>query len=164
MNSYRLEASEVSGVVDKLTQLDLEAATSSEELAISLQRVAAFSSTAGVSMDKMLGILTAVSSTTRLSAETIGNGFKSILSRLQNVAAGKAIDDLGEPINDVEKVLNSLGISLRTTAGEFRDMEDVIDEMAEKWDTLSSVEQAQLATAAAGIIMYARIRVATPLI
>ena len=43
-------------------------------------------------------------------------------------------------------------------------MEDVIDEMAEKWDTLSSVEQAQLATAAAGIIMYARIRVAIPLI
>lgn len=72
MNSYKLEVSEVSGVVDKLTQLDLEAATSSEELAISLQRVAAFSSTAGVSMDKMLGILTAVSSTTRLSAKCLG--------------------------------------------------------------------------------------------
>lgn len=72
MNSYKLEVSEVSGVVDKLTTLDLEAATSSEELAVALQRVAAFSSTAGVSMDKMLGILTSVSETTRLSAKCLG--------------------------------------------------------------------------------------------
>lgn len=69
MNSYKLEVSDVMGVVDKLTELDLEAATSAEELAVALQRVAAFSSTAGVSMDKMLGILTTVSSTTRLSAK-----------------------------------------------------------------------------------------------
>ena len=63
-----------------------------------LQRVAAFSSTAGVSMDKMLGILTTTSSVTRQSAETIGTGLKSILSRLQNVKAGKSIDDMGEAI------------------------------------------------------------------
>ena len=63
-----------------------------------LQRVAAFSSTAGVSMDKMLGILTTTSSVTRQSAETIGTGWKSILSRLQNVKAGKSIDDMGEAI------------------------------------------------------------------
>lgn len=66
------------------------------------------------------------------------------------MAAGKAIDDAGEPLNDVEKVLNKLGISLRTTAGEFRDMEDVLDDMAAKWDTLTSVEKSQLSTAAAG--------------
>lgn len=87
--------------------------------------------------------------------ETIGNGWKSILSRFQNVAAGKAVDDMGESLNDVEKVLNSFGIALRTTAGEFRSIEDVLDEVAAKWDTLSSVEKSQLSTAAAGIIMYA---------
>ena len=87
--------------------------------------------------------------------ETIGNGFKSILSRMQSVASGKAVDDAGESLNDVDKVLGNIGVSLRTTAGEFRDMGSVLDDIAAKWNTLSSVEKAQVSTAVAGIIMYA---------
>ena len=63
-----------------------------------LQRTASFAESAGVSIDKMLALITTTSETTRLSAETIGNGFKSILSRMQSVASGKAVDDAGESL------------------------------------------------------------------
>ena len=34
---------------------------------------------------------------------------------------GKYVDDLNQPLNDVEKTLNSLGIVLRTSAEDWRD-------------------------------------------
>ena len=69
MNGFKLEVNDVSGVVDKLTHLDLIAATSSEELATALQRVSSFAESAGVSIDKMLAYITVTSETTRLSAK-----------------------------------------------------------------------------------------------
>lgn len=62
---------------------------------------------------------------------------------------------MGEPLNDVEKTLNRLGISLRNTAGEFRDVGDVLDEVAGRWDELNSVQKAQLSTSFAGTIYCA---------
>ena len=73
-----------------------------------------------------------------------------MFARLQKVAAGKDIDDEGEKLNEVETVLNRLGVSLRSTQDEFRNMGDVLDEVGNKWSTFTSVEQAQIATAVAG--------------
>lgn len=90
------------------------------------------------------------SETTRLSAETIGNTWKSVLARMEQVKAGAKIDEEGEAINNVEKVLNKFGIQLRSSNSEFRNMEDVLDEVGNKWSTFDSVAQAQIATAIAG--------------
>lgn len=49
----------------------LIAATSSQELATSLQYVSSMASNAGMEIDQMIGILAVGSETTRLSAETI---------------------------------------------------------------------------------------------
>ena len=87
MNGYKIEVSEATDTVSKLVNIDLLAATSTGELGTSLQRVASLASAAGISLDKMIGLIATVSETTRLSAETIGNGFKSIISRFQNVKA-----------------------------------------------------------------------------
>ena len=57
--------------------------------------------------------------------------------------------------NNVEKVLNNYGITLRDTTGDFRDIGEVIDEVGNKWDTLEQKEQRQIATAMAGE-MFAR--------
>ena len=73
LNGFKLEASDAADVVDKLTTLDLEAATSSEELAVALQRTASFAESAGVSIDKMLALITTTSETTRLSAKILAS-------------------------------------------------------------------------------------------
>ena len=56
------------------------------------------SKNAGMEIDQMIGILAVGSETTRLSAETIGNAWKSILTRMQQVKAGVNVDDMGEPL------------------------------------------------------------------
>lgn len=74
------------------------AATSSEELATSLRYVSSMAKNAGMEIDQMIGILTVGSETTRLSAETVGNAWKSILTRMQQVKASVDVDDMGEPL------------------------------------------------------------------
>lgn len=69
---------------------------------------------------------------------------------MSNVAAGKDTDDEGEVLNDVEKTLNSLNIALRSSKGEWRSFEDVLDEVAEKWEKFSDTERSHIATAIAG--------------
>lgn len=83
--------------------------------------------------------------------------YKTLFARMGNVKAGVFVDDeTGESLNDVEKTLNSLGISLRDSKDEFRDFDKVLDDVAAKWDTYSSVQQHALATAFAGKLVPVR--------
>lgn len=53
-------------------------------------------------------------------------------------------------INDVEEALKSVGIQLRDSTGQIKDLDVVIDELGVKWDTLDRNTQRYLATAIAG--------------
>ena len=52
--------------------------------------------------------------------------------------------------NNVEKVLQNVGISLRDTTGDFRDIGEVINEVGNRWKEFDNVQQRQIATAMAG--------------
>lgn len=69
---------------------------------------------------------------------------------MSNVAAGKDTDDEGEKLNDVEKALGKMGIKLRNSKKEWRNFEEVIDEVASKWKDFEDTERSQIATAIAG--------------
>lgn len=150
LNGYKKEANEAMHVVDAMSAVDLAAATSVEELAVALQSTANMARVNGVGFEQLLGMVGAVSEASRRSASVVGNSFKTIFSRLTNVAAGKMTDDLGEPLNDVEQVFNGLNIKLRDSSGEFRNMYDVISELANRWEHLDNVEQNWVATSVAG--------------
>ena len=73
------------------------------------------------------------------------------------VAAGKDVDEFGESINNVEKVLRKYGIQLRdATTNDFRPLGDVLDEISKSWETYGATEKAQIAGAIAGKLLYAR--------
>lgn len=150
LNGFNLEAEYSEQVVDKLVKLDLQYATSSSELATALKYVAASAGMAGVSLDQMLSMITVISDTTRRAPETIGQGLKTIFSRIQNVSAGKDIDAYGEPLNDVEKRLNSLGIATRDLNGEWRNTWELLNEVGNKWKEYNSIEKSAITTALAG--------------
>ena len=81
------------------------------------------------------------------------------MSRYGNVKAGvynkmnvdSETQDSGEQINDVEKVLNKLGITMRDTNLQFKDFDQVLDEIAIKWETLDTVSKKAIANAFAGV-------------
>ncbi len=62
---------------------------------------------------------------------------------------GKTLED-GLDVNRVEKALTNVGIALRDSNGQFRDMESVLTEVGMKWDQLNTNQQANIAVALAG--------------
>ena len=52
--------------------------------------------------------------------------------------------------NDIETVLSSIGIKLRENAKEWRDIDDVLQDIADSWDNWDKTTQNAVATAIAG--------------
>lgn len=117
---------------------------------------------AGIDMDHMLGILATGLETLREQPEAIGTAFKTIIARMRQVTTSGfqegMLDAEGEvlSLNNVEKALTSIGISLREQSGEFKDLQEVIDAMGRRWEDLNSIQKAYLATTIAGLIIMAQ--------
>lgn len=151
MKGYKIEADDMIGVVDKLVTVDMQAATSSSDLATALARCANIARTSGVDIDQALGMIATTAEVTQQSAEVIGNAFKTIFSRMQNIKTQNLIDpETGESLNDVETTLNGMGIKLRENENTWRNFGDVLDEVAGKWQNFSDTQKSALATAFAG--------------
>jgi TP901 family phage tail tape measure protein len=150
VNSYKIAVEDTTSVVDKMVAVDNNSATSTREIATALRYTAATAAEAGVSLDKLISYIATMSSVTRINAESIGQSMKTILTRMQDIKAGK-IDEDGLGLNNVESALTRIGIKLRDTPTSFRDLGAVLEDVAAKWSTLNDIEQANIAKAIAGV-------------
>ena len=155
MNGFKAETSDVIGIVDKLTGVDLESATSAGGLAEAMSKCANSADVAGVSMDALIGYIATVAEVTQKSDSVVGESFKTILARMGKIKLNNWIDedgkDISGEINDVEKTLAQFDIKLRKSATEFRNFEDVIYDVGMAWDKFSSVDQNAIANAFGGV-------------
>lgn len=150
LNGFKLGADQASRINDILTSIDLKSASDAGGIGTSLQKVASQANNVGMSLEKTAAIIATIKDVTQGSDETIGTSLKSILSRMNNIKAGKFVDDNGEALNDVEKVLNKIGITMRDNNDQFLDSETIIDSVADKWDTLNKNTQKAVSTALGG--------------
>lgn len=154
MKGYKMTADEVESINDSLTSIDLAAAVDAGGLAEATSRVAASADLAGVSLNRLLGYEAAVGEASQESMSVIGNSFKTIFARMSDIKSGKLelIDEDGttETLSDVETTLDNIGIKLRDSSNEFRSFDDVLDDTAAKWKSLSSVEKAAVSKSFAG--------------
>ncbi|MGO5420661.1 phage tail tape measure protein [Mediterraneibacter faecis] len=155
LNGFQMAADQASKVNDILTSIDLESASGADSIGTALMKVASQANNAGVSLEKTSAIIATIKDVTQDSDESIGTAMKSILSRMNQIKAGKFVDaETGESLNDTEKVLKKIGVSMRDNTGMFRDSEGVLDDIAKKWKTLDSNSQKAVATATAGTYQY----------
>lgn len=150
MNAYGLAASDLMSLVDKMSAIDVVAATSTEELGEALSRTANSAQLAGVEYDKLLAMIATVSETTRQSANTIGNSFRSIFSRLQQVKLGSLVDEEGQDISNVDKLLKSYGINLMEVTNNLTDMESLLELIGSRWSSYTAAQKSEIATTIAG--------------
>lgn len=151
LNGFQMSADQAGHINDVLTSIDLQSASDAGGIGEALSRTASMANNAGVSLEKTAAMIATIKDVTQQSDETIGTSVKSILSRMNNIKVGKFVDDeTGESLNDVEKVLGKVGISMRDVNGQFQDSEITIDSIAEKWDTFDKNTQKAISTAVAG--------------
>ena len=151
LNGFQMSADQAGHINDVLTSIDLQSASDAGGIGEALSRTASMANNAGVSLEKTAAMIATIKDVTQQSDETIGTSVKSILSRMNNIKVGKFVDDeTGESLNDVEKVLGKVGISMRDVNGQFQDSEITIDSIAEKWGTFDKNTQKAISTAVAG--------------
>lgn len=150
MNGYEMSVDEVEKALDAMVAVDLEASTSAGDIASALKYCASSADMAGVSFSKLTGMIAETQDKTMQSAETIGVFYNTLLSRYRDIKIGNYLSEDGEDISDYESVLKSVGVNLRDAQGDFRNFEVVLDELAGKWSSLTSVQQAAVIKVAAG--------------
>ena len=138
---------------DVMTALGADTASSVDEISLGLNKFASVAETVGLSYEYAASALATVTSTTRESADTVGTAFKTLFARIQDLELGKTLDD-GTTIGEYAKALEAVGISVKDSNGGLKDMDALLSEMAEKWNTLSKDSQVALAQNVAGVRQY----------
>ena len=152
-NNFAKGSKNLEYFADVIVALGAATASSSQEIATGLNRFAATAETVGLSYEYATAALATVTATTRQSAEVVGTAFKTLFSRIQDLELGKTLDD-GTTLGKYSKALDAVGVSIKDSNGELRDMDRILDDIGGKWDTLNKDEQVALAQAVGGIRQY----------
>ena len=146
--SYSLEY-----YIDVMTKLGAATASSSSEIAEGLQDFSAIADMIGLSFDYAATAIATTTSVSRQSANVVGTSFRSIFARIQGLMMGETLED-GVDLNKYSNALAKVGINVLDATGNLRDMNSILDEMGEKWSTLSQTQQTALAQTVAGVWQY----------
>ena len=142
--------------VDILTALGAATASSSEEISEGLEKFAAVANTVGLSYEYATAALATVTATTRQSADVVGTAFKTLFARIQDLELGKELED-GVSLGQYSEGLATIGVNILDTNGNLKDMNDILDEMGAKWNTLSKAQQVSVAQTVAGVRQYTQL-------
>ena len=141
---------------DVMTALGAATASSTSEIADGLEKFAAIADTVGLSYEYATAALATVTATTRQSADVVGTAFKTLFARIQDLELGETLDD-GTTLGKYSEALASVGINIKNTSGEIKDMNQILDEMGDKWNDLSKDTQIALAQTVAGTRQYTQL-------
>jgi TP901 family phage tail tape measure protein len=155
INGFQVGVEGAIDVADKLNAVAARSAASIDEIATAMSKAASQANQAGLSMDKFYAILATMEEVTREAPENIGTSMKTIMARMQQIKEGNNTEDETD-VNDVETALKTVGISLRDSNGQLRDLESVLDELGPKWGGLDRNTQAYLGTIIAGTRQQSR--------
>lgn len=156
LRGFNMEINEVSAqrVNDVYSELAKITASDTQEISTAMTKTASIAHNANMEFETTAAFLSQIIETTRESAETAGTAMKTIIARFTELKKdpNEIVSVDGEEVNanKVEAALRSVGVALRDTNGEFRQLDDVFLDLASKWDSLSTNQQRYVATMAAG--------------
>ena len=138
-------------VADVFLKIGDNAATSGQEIGEAMQKAAASAGAFGVSMEWLASYIATVSETTRQEARTIGTAFNTIIARLHQIKQTGYNSDDETKVNDIAKALSKIDVVLMDQQGNWRDMEDILVDIADKWGELDGKTKSYIATTMAGV-------------
>lgn len=106
-------------------------------------------------MDQFAGHIAAIEATTREAPENIGNGLKTLYSRISDIKLGETLED-GVNLGQFTGALKKVGVEALDSAGELRDAGAIIEDIMARWSEMSKTEQVATATTVAGRFQLAR--------
>lgn len=138
---------------DVMTALGAATASSTDEIAQGLEKFAAVADTVGLSYEYATAALTTITAKTRQSADIVGTALKTLFARIEGLNLGETLDD-GTTLNKYSSALEAVGVNIKNEAGQLKDMDEILDEIGSKWNTIGKDQQIALAQTVAGVRQY----------
>lgn len=141
---------------DVMVRLGADTASSTDEISEGLNKFASVADTVGLSYEYAASALATVTATTRESADVVGTAFKTLFARIQDLELGKTLDD-GTTLGKYSEALAAVGINIKDSTGNLKDMDDILNEMGSKWSQINRDQQVALAQNVAGARQYTQL-------
>lgn len=152
-NSYQVGEENLESFVDTIAAVGATTATSMEEIATAMQKVAATGNAVGVSYEQLIATIATISSVTRTSGEQVGTALKTIYARIGDLKAGGLDeDDIG--LGQVSSGLKRMGVDILDAQDNIRDMGEVVEEIGGKWKGWTEAQQQAIVQLIAGKRQY----------
>lgn len=160
LRGFNMELNEVSAqrVNDVYSELAAVTASDTKEIGVAMSKTASIAASANMEFETTAAFLAQIIETTREAPETAGTAMKTIIARFTEVKElfdqGQLIGEDSEGqeinINKIDTALQTVGISLKDFLTGAKGLDDILLELASKWDTLDLATQRYIATTAAG--------------
>lgn len=118
-----------------------------KEVAKGINTVGSTAREAGVTVSSLAGQISALVDISRKSGTEVANSLKTIYSRMARIGEGED----PEQFKKLEKAMYDIGITMKSSADTIKPVDELLQELSERWSTLSDVQKNQLAQEAAGI-------------
>jgi len=128
---YSFSLKESMAILDSWNNVANKNAVTAKDLGEAVKQVGALAKISGLEFNRLNGMVAAMQEVTRKGGSTIGRVMKQMLT---NMRTDKA-----------EESLNSVGISIRKTAQEYRDAQDVFNDLAGSWNNITDAQKQQIA-------------------
>lgn len=138
-------------VADVWTYLGDASASGADEVGRAMQKVAASAGEFDLSFEWLGAYIATISEVTRQAPEVVGTALNRMFSRLRNVRQTGYNEDDDTKINDIAKALNEVDIALFDSQGNWRNIADILSDVAYKWNDLTDKQQSYIATTMAGV-------------
>ena len=156
LRGFNMELNEASAkrINDVYSELAARTASDTEEIGEAMERTASIAHSAGMSFEGTSAFLAQMIETTREAPENLGTAMKTIIARFQELKKNplemQEVDGEEVSFNKVDAALQTIGVSLKDANGQFRELDKVFLDIAQRWDGLTQTQQRYIATTAAG--------------
>ena len=169
MNQYKMAQDSTDAIANSMQHLgdvmvgvayslQKEESLAMKDIISGVETAGAVIESAGGSFEWLSAVVGTLSEQMNATGDETGNAMKMIAARtLQSkeaieelAAAGEDMSDMDIKASNAEKALAEVGVSVRNSTGDFKDLEDILGEVAKKWDTLNGTQKQMISEQLAG--------------
>ena len=121
-----------------------------QDIAEGFQTAGLVAEQSGLKAEEFAGSIAKVAEVTRMDGSQIGNAMKTILARTSRSKEADP-DTSAKDRSKAAESLKDVGINVFDINGNYQDFGTTLDQLSEKWDTLSDAQRANIAESMAGV-------------
>lgn len=162
LRGFKLDADEVTRIIDSINEVANTQPIDTSGIFEGLKRSASSMSAANNTLEETIALITAANSVVQDPA-SVGTAFKTISMRIRGATtdleqAGLDTDGMAESTAKLrEEILALSGVDIMLDDSTFKSTYQILEELSEKWSSLTDIQQASVTELVAGEFMFARI-------